>query len=304
MQRIRSQSGWVLGGSGFLGRALVESAQDAGLRVSSVSRHPQRSSANPIRLDLDSPQDELERTLEAECPDWLVNCAALAAAADCEREPELAKRLNAALPARLGQICQALGIRLLHLSTDNVFDGETPRPTGYIEEDTARPLSVYGTTKREGELALLAQNPDALIVRLPLLYGDSRGTGAGASDSLLAAIARGARPRLFTDEFRTPLDVQQAARALLEWIPSSLNGLLHLAGPQRLTRFELGERIVAAAGLALTSIEAARQTDVPCVPPRPRDLTLDGSRALASLSFCPTNPWDDPGNSLQGGSTP
>ena len=74
---------------------------------------------------------------------------------------------------------------------------------------------------------------------------------------------------------------------------------MHLAGPEALSRYELGVRVLAAAGKPENLIRATRQRDVRCIPPRPRDLTLDGTRALDSLNFCPSNPWDVPGNSPQ-----
>jgi dTDP-4-dehydrorhamnose reductase len=124
-------------------------------------------------------------------------------------------------------------------------------------------------------------------VRLPLLYGDSAGRGLGASDSLLAAVDRDERPPLFTDEFRTPLEVQNAARALLELLDSGTRGILHVAGPQRLSRLELGLAVLDEMGLspelARACITEARSADAPGPALRPRDVSLDARRARALL---------------------
>lgn len=230
----------------------------------------------------------LEDWLDGLAPDWIVNCAALARAAECERDPAAARELNARLPGRLARWCSARAVRLVHVSTDLVFEGRPPRPAGYREDDPARPESVYGRSKLAGEEALLAAAPGAVVVRLPLLFGDSGGRGLGASDAVVEAVARGDVPLLFTDELRSALDVEQAAQALLELATGDLGGRLHVAGPRSLSRHELGILALRAAGHSLESarrsVRPALRSEVSSVPPRPRDVSLDASLARSLLS--------------------
>jgi dTDP-4-dehydrorhamnose reductase len=195
--------------------------------------------------------------------------------------------LNEALPARVAGWCAQHGVRLLHVSTDLVFGREPAPPGGFSEGDVPAPLGVYGETKAAGERALLAADAAALVVRLPLLFGDSRGRGLGASDGLLAAIARGERPRLHLDEWRTPLDVRDAAGALVELVHGDERGLLHVAGPERVNRLQLGLLTLLARGddpvEAQARLEPARRADFRAGPPRAEDTSLDASRALALL---------------------
>ena len=288
----------VLGGSGFLGVHVVRAAAAAGAEVVRASRRPRdpggSGAARAEPCDLEE-AGAVEQLLERLRPEVVVNCAALSRGGDCEREPLRARRLNEEAPAELAVACAGHGVRLVHLSTDLVFDGEPPRPAGYREEDEAHPLSVYGATKLAGESAVLEAFPGALVARLPLLFGPSGGRGLGASDSLLAAVARGDTATLFVDELRTPLDAREAAAALVELAAGEASGRLHLAGPERLSRHALGELVLRAAGLdpAVTCrlVRPTSQRDLELTPPRPRDVSLDAGRARELLGAPLSPPW-------------
>lgn len=202
-------------------------------------------------------QGALEDLVGRALPSAIVNAAALSRVADCAADPARAERVNAGLAGRVAKLAAARGIRLVHVSTDLVFGACDAGPTGMAEDAPVVPLSVYGHTKAEGERLVLAAHPGALVVRLPLLFGDSRGRGLGASDALLAALGRGETPALFVDEFRTPLDVGDAARAIVELVDSKERGVLHVAGPDRISRHELGLAVLESRGFARAEAERA-----------------------------------------------
>jgi dTDP-4-dehydrorhamnose reductase len=284
----------VLGGSGFLGAQVLRRAAAAGWeRTVSLSR------ATGLDLATVDPRT-IESTLRAHSAGAVLLCSAMAKIDECEREPERAAATNSRAPEAVARACASLGLRLVHVSTDLAF-GATPAPPGGFREDhEPAPISIYGHTKVAGERAVLAAYPAALVARIPLLYGDSLGRGLGATDGLLAALARGETPTLFTDEWRTPLDVVDAADALLELTlapppdaassvtaapplsAAHFSGLLHLAGPERLSRAELGLRAVLAAGLPVTFRTASRST-APANNVRPADVCLDTSLARRLL---------------------
>jgi hypothetical protein len=183
------------------------------------------------------------------------------------------------------------------VSTDLVF-GRLPAAARRIPASihTVAPISRYGASKADGERAVLdgrSQRP--LVVRLPLLYGDSFGRGLGASDSLFAAIARGERPILFTDELRTPLDAAEAARALIDLALSDRRGIAHVAGARKLSRYEFGLELLRAGGLsepdARSRIRSARRCEVAMDATRPADVALGSTERpnrgarVASRSF-------------------
>ncbi|MBL8863278.1 MAG: sugar nucleotide-binding protein [Planctomycetes bacterium] len=273
----------VLGGTGFLGVHVLRAARAAGLETWCAARQPSPL-AGPAFQALDAEDSGALGPLLAElAPVCVVNCIALARVSDCERAPERARALNAEFPGRLARLARARGIRLVHVSTDLVFGDRPAPPAGFAEDDEPGPVSAYGATKLAGERAVLAAEPRALVARLPLLCGASFGRELGASDAVVAAVRRGERPRLFTDEVRTPLDAADAARALVELAARDLAGRLHLAGPERLTRLELGLRALAAAGCADPRAQVDAAVRAGEHARRPADVALDSARARRLL---------------------
>ena len=276
----------ILGGSGFLGAHLVRAWRGAwpAIRCVSAARNPEHGATPGAVVHAWDALDagSTERLFSEFEPGVVISAAALSRVGDCEREPDLAVSLNTELPGRLARLAEERGVRMLHISTDLVFGGRPAQGERYSEADQPSPLGHYGATKAAGEEQALAAG--ALVVRLPLLFGESGGAGAGASDGLFAALGRGERPGLFSDEWRTPLEVGSAARALVELAGGGAQGLLHLAGAVRLSRFELGCRLLRAAGMGdsaselrcITRAEAGMAT-------RASDVSLDASRALGLI---------------------
>ncbi len=294
----------VTGATGFLGAHVVAAAVDrnrreatfadplgrlvvaAGREVAFAPRYSTpRDAAQWIAVDLLA---DLPAFLARVNPVEIVHCAAMSRAKDCQADPERATRLNAALAGELAAWAKANAARLVHVSTDLVF-GRADAPRGGFREDAEpAPVSVYGETKLAGERAVLAACPTAVVARLPLLYGDSAGRGLGASDSLLGAVERDEVPQLFVDEFRTPLEVTNAARALVELCDHDVRGVLHVAGPERVSRHGLGLAVLEAMGLpraeAEAHVRAVEQASVDAGAPRPRDVSLDARKAARLLA--------------------
>lgn len=157
----------------------------------------------------------------------------------------------------------AVGARLLHLSTDVVFDGRKGAP--YVEEDPLSPVTGYGRAKAEAEERVAAAHPAALLVRTSLIYG-------GAEPSKHELSARDASQTFFTNEIRSPVQVGDLAAALLELAALDVSGPLHVAGADAVSRAGFAELV---GGTPVRS-EPAPDT-------RPLDCTLDSSRAQALL---------------------
>lgn len=257
----------VTGGSGFLGGFAVAALRAHGHEVATVAQH-----AGDIAVDLAAP-GMVDAVREALAPDFVLHLAALARMADCERDPRRAATVNAELPE---QLAERFGRRLLFVSTDLVFDGGRGP---YDEGAAVAPRSVYGSTKADGEERVRRRG--GRVVRLPLLFGrDPHGRGATAM--LRAALAAGRRQPLYTNEYRTPLHAADAAKALAELVLLEHGpALLHLPGPERLSRWELGRRFCAAHRLDATLLQPAECSDAT----RPRDVSLVGTwRAERSLA--------------------
>jgi len=287
----------VLGGSGFLGAWIVALAQrDPTLAVASMSRSPERfprpaPEERVERIEVDVLGDgELEQALAAWKPTHVVLCAALSRMADCTGDPERAHRMNVDLPHRVATAC-GRGARVVYTSTDLVFGAQPPPPGGFDEDAPTGPTSDYGRSKLGGETVLRAHmrfSARHLVVRLPLLYGPSLGRGLGASDALLAEIARGESPLFFTDERRTPLDVRDAAAAVLELTLGDETDVVHVAGPVALDRYAFGMAVLLEEGMSVSEararVRAGRRSDLHMERDRPADVSLDSNRARNLLS--------------------
>ena len=268
---------------------MVEGACRAGWQVVALvhrSPLPLPVGVRVVEADLSSARD-LERIFGSATPAAVIHTAALSRIADCDRDPSVAQLVNVESPRELARHSAARGVRFVHVSTDLIF-GAAPAPTtGFSEDDTPAPLSVYGRSKLESEAAVLSSDPRALVVRLPLLVGPSHGRALGASDSIHAAIARGEIPALFEDEWRTPLDVRSAAQALVELAGQAHSGLLHVAGPERISRYELGLRVLRQRGLradlARAQILATTRQRAGLANERPADVSLNSARAKSFL---------------------
>jgi dTDP-4-dehydrorhamnose reductase len=226
----------------------------------------------------------LERAFEIARPTAVVHAATFGSARDCELDEAGARRVNVDGTAALAEGCARHGARLIALSTDQVFDGERAP----VREDAgARPLMAYGRTKLQGEEVVLQRCPGSAVVRVALVCGRAHGPRPSASEALAWALRRGERLRLFTDEFRTPVDPEGVASALAALLRGNGAGLYHLGGPERVSRHELGLRVAHAFGLDASPIDAATQAGFSVGAPRPPDVSLDSGRARRELGYEP-----------------
>jgi dTDP-4-dehydrorhamnose reductase len=271
----------VTGGSGLLGGRLLELL--TGHQLVAL-RHRGEPPGGSERIDGDLARPgEAARLIREARAEAVVHAAALADVDACEADPAAALSLNARLPGELGRAAAAAGVRVVSISTDLVFDGSRAH---WPPEAEARPLMRYGATKRAGERALLAAQPAAAVLRVALLVGRGCGRRASASEGLARAVRRGARPRLFTDQFRTPIDPESVAEAISRLLTSpGARGLFHAGGSERLSRYELGRRAAAAQGFDPDRLIPVPQAAAAPEVPRPLDASLDSSRLERELGW-------------------
>jgi dTDP-4-dehydrorhamnose reductase len=265
----------VTGASGQVGGYLLRELSTAGAPVTawSGSRRGELFGIPLQPIDLGD-TDAVVAAFRQSRPDAVIHAGAWARVADCHRVPDRASRVNTAGSGILAGLSAGAGARLLLVSTDLVFDGER---APYREEDPPSPLSVYGRTKAAAESAVLAA-PRAAVVRVSLMFGPTLVDRPSFFDEQAAALRAGRPVTLFADEWRTPLHLATAARALIGLARSDFTGLLHVGGPERLSRLEMGQRLARSLGVSEASIVACRRADAPVAEPRPRDVSLDSSR--------------------------
>lgn len=220
----------------------------------------------------------VEKKFRADQPQWVIHCAALSRAADCQADPAAARRLNVDAAAHLAALAAEGGF--IFFSSDLVFDG---RKGGYVESDPPDPLNLYGETKAAAEEIIL-RNRRHIVLRVGLNSGASLSGRRSFNEEMAAVWRAGRSVKLFMDEFRCPLPAAATARAVWELARPGRAGLYHLAGSERLSRVEIG-RVVAARHPELEArIEVSSQREY-AGPPRPADVSLNCGKVQALLSF-------------------
>lgn len=272
----------VTGAGGLLGGRLSALLSRSHEVVAARHVEPAPDGIAEVPFDLLSSRS-MEAALDEMRPDAVLHCAALADADRCEREPDLAERVNAGGSEGLARLCGRRGIRLIAISTDLVFAGDR----SFVKEtDPAAAPLVYSRTKRAAEEAVLAHAGNA-VLRVALVHGRGHGRRATASEAIARALASGAAVRLYTDQYRTPIDAESVADLVERLLERGGAGRYHAGGPERLSRYELGLRVAALLGLPRDRIEPVAQADVAAGALRPADCSLDSGRSHRELGWAP-----------------
>jgi dTDP-4-dehydrorhamnose reductase len=272
----------VTGASGFLGWHVCGLAAGDWEVFGTANTHP--VDPHPARLlHVDLTDDSAVRELFASVrPDAVIHAAACSQTGVCERIPGASYRTNVEAAVRVAEMCAERRVACVFTSTDQVFDG---RRGMYREEDAVGPLNVYGQHKAMAELRMREAWPEVVVCRLALVYGTPAPVSGGFLPSWIEALQSGRPLELFVDEYRSPVNVRDAARWLL--LALDIEGrdsdarLLHLGGPERISRYEMGVVLADALAAERTLVVPTRQCDKALGAPRPADVSLDSGKANA-----------------------
>lgn len=261
---------WITGAGGLIGNQLVQLAPQFA---------PDHHAVALTRPDLDLLDSAAVRqAFREQQPAAIFHCAAITRTQDCEANPALARKSNIATTALLAEL--AANIPFIFFSTDLVFDG---RKGNYTETDAVNPLSVYTETKVAAEQFVLA-NPRHTVVRTSLNGGVSPTGDRGFNEQIRAAWQRGQTLSFFTDEFRSPIPAEATARACWELLLKQQSGLFHVAGAEKLSRVQIGERLAHRYQHLNPKFETSSLKDYVGAPRSP-DTSFNSSKAQAQLSF-------------------
>jgi dTDP-4-dehydrorhamnose reductase len=271
----------LIGATGFLGRRLQLGLAGT-WRVVAACR--EAKGEDSVALDLAQP-DSLARAFDAILPVAVINAGAIADPDECERRPELAQRINVEAVKVLASLCARAKACLVHFSSDLVFDGEKGR---YSEDDTARPLSVYGRGKLESEETALGLCPRSVVLRVTNCYGRPLGGRTSYVDQLRASLAAGRSVPGFTDQWRSPTAADQLPEVVRRILAvPDLRGVFHWGGADRATRYEAALIFCRVMGYDERLIHPARAAVERFLAARPRDTSLDSSRLATVLGLAP-----------------
>jgi len=261
---------WVTGAGGMIGSYIIRAA-------------PQYATAWQVKalarpdLDLTYFQAVRER-FQKDRPALVIHCAAMTRTPECQANPSLAHKVNVEVTARLADL--AKDIPFFFFSSDMVFDG---RSGNYDESSPTGPIGVYAETKAAAEKVVLA-NPKHTVIRTSLNVGVSPTRDRGFNEQMINDWKRGKKVRLFFDEFRCPIPAEVTARATWELATKNKTGLYHVAGRERLSRWQIGQLLAPRWPELEPQIEPCSRKEYTGAP-RPEDTSMNCSKAQKILSF-------------------
>ena len=215
-------------------------------------------------------------------PSAVINAAAYTGVDLAETEVEKATRLNTDTPTEMAKCCAALDIPFVHISTDYVFDGSGDRP--WRESDATAPLGVYGRTKRDGEIAVMAANPAAVILRTSWVFSQH---GANFVKTMLRLGATRDTLSIVADQVGGPTParaIAQACHHIATHVDASKTGIYHFAGVPQTTWADFARTIFDDAQMQV-SVTDITTADYPTAAQRPLNSRLDCSRIFADFGI-------------------
>jgi dTDP-4-dehydrorhamnose reductase len=262
----------ITGGSGFLGGYLIRAAMNNFEVIATYcSNKPDFSRISWLPLDL-TDTDRIKTAIAETDPAIIIHTAAMTNVDICENRKKRTNTVNIRATEAIAKTAATTGARIIYISTDLVFDGENPP---YSEEDKPTPLSYYGWSKWQGEIAIAAANDNHVIVRPSIIYGPPAISGISFSDELKDSWNRGQTTKLFVDQFRSPIFAGNLASALIEIARADYKGTLHIGGSERVSRYEFGICLAEVFGKGAELILKSKMSEVNFTAKRPKDVSMN-----------------------------
>lgn len=239
---------WITGANGQIGTAINEVLDPLEAEVFNTDKE---------ELDITDTEEVLNFG-EMNRPDVIINCAGIVDLNLCEKEPELAYRVNALGARNLSLVARKVGSKMVQLSTDDVFDGLSKTP--YSEFDDTNPKTVYGRSKRAGENYVKEFTHKHFVVRSNWVYG----RGNNFVNKVLEAAKNQTPLALASDQFGSPTSAKDLARLILHLIKTNEYGTYHATCQGMCSRYEFAQEILKAAG---------KEVEMKAVPTKELDLS-------------------------------
>jgi len=223
----------------------------------------------------------ITEVIDATEPNLIINLAALTSVDGCELNPNLAKEINI---AGVQHLCDVFDGKIIHLSTDYVFDGENGP---YSEEDDVNPISVYGETKLASERILLNHNSNHLIIRGNVIYDDAPNTQASFLNWVVNSLKDKQEIRVVDDQVNNPTWTNSMADIIALCIEKDLSGIVHWGDADLLNRFEFAKKVAKKYDLDAKLIKPIPTEELKQPAPRPLNSGLKSDKLATLLNVVP-----------------
>ncbi|MBN2556286.1 MAG: SDR family oxidoreductase [Anaerolineales bacterium] len=272
----------ITGASGLLGANLTLEALDAGHDVVAVCNHHPLMQAGIEACCVDlAEQGAAEDLILKKKPEVVIHCAAATNVDACEREPEMAQRLNADMTRDVARASRSAGSYMIHISTDAVFDGVKGN---YSEDDAPNPINVYAASKLAAEVMVAAEHPGAAIVRTNL-FGWNAQNKMSLSEWFLDRLQGDGPVPGFLDVWFSPILVNDLARVLFQVADRRLKGVYHIGGRDCISKYGFGREVATVFGLPADKLEPVSVDDVALRAQRSKKLCLQVRRIKEALQL-------------------
>lgn len=267
----------ITGASGFLGWNIFQRAKSNWTVFGTFFSHSLNAENIILRKVNLTLFHDLKQLFQEIHPDAIIHTAAVTDPNICQQYRTETGKINIDVPVNIAGLCSDRSIPCLFTSTDLVFDGLNPP---YAEDDDPSPVSIYGEQKILAELGMKERYSDTVICRMPLMFGDPGPVAKSFVQPLIQSMKSGIHVPLFIDEFRTPISGRDAASGIMLALNRQPE-IIHFGGPERISRYEFGKRLSDIFDIPDANIIPCRQKDANMPAPRPPDVSLDSSKAMA-----------------------
>ncbi|MEM2929123.1 MAG: dTDP-4-dehydrorhamnose reductase [Nitrososphaerota archaeon] len=276
----------ITGAGGLLGSKISYLALKKNYKVYAAYLTHLPSYGLPIKLDI-SNEKMVFKIIKDINPDAIFHCAALTDVDKCEINKEIAKRININGTKIIAKIAKKINSHLIYISTDYVFDGSKGM---YKEEDEPNPINFYGYSKLLGEKIIEKIEGEYLIARTSVIYGSKPASGkTNFALWILDNLNKNQNIKVLIDQYVSPTLNTNLAEMLIEAYERKLTGIYHLAGAERVSRYEFALKLAEIFNLNKNLIIKAKMDEMDWIAKRPKDTSLDTSKANNVFKVKPIN---------------
>ncbi|MFT5519464.1 MAG: dTDP-4-dehydrorhamnose reductase [Enterobacterales bacterium] len=265
----------ITGGSGLLGinwALAIKDNYDVVLGLH--SKEVILEGVETIKIDIEN-IEVFRKEIDKMSPDIIVHTAGMTNVEQCENDFDMAEYINCTLSKNIATICNEKNIKLIHISTDHLYDG---REKNLTENDFTCPVNVYGKTKLEGERVVFEECPDSLIVRTNF-FGWGGPYKQSFSDWIVSNLRAGNKIKLFDDVFYTPILIDKLACVSMKFIAGNVKGIVNIVGDERISKYDFCSKLAKEFELPEDLIERAKIASSKCLTLRPLDMSLSNQYA-------------------------